>query len=372
MAQRTVTCAQCGTDFTAHRSDAVVCSQRCGARFRKGSSQTRLCSGCGADISHRMGNAKFCEPCSATRATVHEASRKAKAAVHTACFGCGTSFAVPSHNRFCSSECAGKTNRAKQLSVEITKTCTACGELFITLDNRRNQCGTACKQWAQKYPDLPRLLDQPCATCNRPIPRSVNAGARYCSSECRPTTRGGGRRTAARTARYREAECAYCGATFPTHRTNQRYCSQWCCDRGNSCRTDATTFMQRLGRACRRCGTAIPTTARVNKQFCCESCQVCFNQEIRRARKRGLPSEPISRAEIFARDNYTCHICMKPIEDRPVLDHLIPLALKDSPGHVWENVAAAHAHCNGSKGARVRPEDYDLYVRLSLGGSVCA
>jgi 5-methylcytosine-specific restriction endonuclease McrA len=166
--------------------------------------------------------------------------------------------------------------------------------------------------------------------------------------------------------------CGYCRSEFTTARTNQKYCSEWCSDSGTNCRSAATAYDRRLGRTCERCGTAIPKTDRVNKRFCSETCQVCFNQELRRARKRGLPSERINRADVFARDNYTCHICMKPIEDKPVVDHLIPLALKDSPGHVWENVAAAHAYCNGSKGARVRPEDYDLYIRLSLGGSVCA
>ncbi|MBF6411054.1 HNH endonuclease [Nocardia farcinica] len=90
-----------------------------------------------------------------------------------------------------------------------------------------------------------------------------------------------------------------------------------------------------------------------------------MNQEMRRARKRGLPVEKISRAEIFERDDYTCHICCQPIDGSPVLDHLIPLALPDSPGHVRANVAAAHAFCNSSKCARVRPEDYELYLKLS-------
>ena len=61
---------------------------------------------------------------------------------------------------------------------------------------------------------------------------------------------------------------------------------------------------------------------------------------------------------------------MEPVTERPVLDHLIPLAHRDSPGHVRENVACAHAYCNASKRDRVRPEDYDLYIRLSLGGYV--
>ncbi|MGV9540912.1 HNH endonuclease [Nocardia beijingensis] len=198
------------------------------------------------------------------------------------------------------------------------------------------------------------------------IPVDASLHTKYCGKDCRPMRRPAGRiTTAPKSVRLREAQCEYCGKPYTTTKTRQRYCSEWCSDTAYNGPAESNYHL-RLGRTCVRCGIRIPDAARVNKRFCTVTCQVCFNQEMRRARKRGLPVEKISRAEIFERDNYTCHICHGVIEDKPVLDHLIPLALPDSPGHVWENVAAAHGFCNSSKCARVRPEDYELYLRLRL------
>lgn len=162
-------------------------------------------------------------------------------------------------------------------------------------------------------------------------------------------------------------QCAFCSTEFSTARANAKYCSEWCSDTGTRL---PGSFDVRLGRCCERCGTDIPRSARVNQRFCSVSCQVCHNQEMRRARKRGLPAERISRRAVFDRDGWVCHICLEQVLTNPVIDHLVPLAVSGSPGHVMENVATAHEKCNFSKGARVRPEDYDLYIRLSLGGSV--
>lgn len=89
------------------------------------------------------------------------------------------------------------------------------------------------------------------------------------------------------------------------------------------------------------------------------------NQDKRRTRKRGLPTEDVSRAEIFERDNMTCHLCGYEITDLPTIDHIVPISHPDCPGHVWENLAAAHSSCNIAKRDRVTQHDFDLYDRLS-------
>ncbi|WP_367572172.1 HNH endonuclease [Streptomyces globisporus] len=91
-----------------------------------------------------------------------------------------------------------------------------------------------------------------------------------------------------------------------------------------------------------------------------------YNQDVRRMRRRGLPMERISRAEIFERDGMLCHLCWLPITGKPTIDHIIPIATPRSPGHVWENVAAAHSNCNSAKRDRVRTEDWELYEKLRL------
>ena len=249
-----------------------------------------------------------------------------------------------------------------------TKTCVGCGEKFVSRSNRGRYCKNACGGMFRKHGSAPKRTGRKCITCSVPIPETANLHTKFCGEDCRPATRPSGRtQTLPKKLRTRTAVCAYCGKRFTTTKTLQRFCSKWCSDTGVRCISAEQVYALRLGRNCLRCGVGIPIKSRVDKKFCSATCQVCFNQEMRRARKRGLPVEKISRAEVFERDNYTCHICQRLIEDGPVIDHLIPLALPDSPGHVWANVAAAHAFCNSSKCARVRPEDYELYLRLKQG-----
>ena len=376
MAERIVVCAQCGAEFTAKRSDARFCGQTCSSRARVGFTQERGCLGCGKDISDRMGNAKFCEPCYRDRENKKARDRLPKV---SECVGCGKPFSRPQTQRFCSLQCAGKFNRAKQIG-ERTKVCVACDTAFTALDDRKKTCSTACHQWAQKHPGVKRpppealladLLEEGvepqyaryCETCGKVL--NTLYRKRFCSKACTPATRPDGRApTAPLVLRQRTAECEYCGNSFETTNTRQKYCSEWCSDHGYNAKGAERSYEQRFGRTCKRCGEPIPSTERINRQFCSVSFQVCFNQEMRRARKKGLPTEQISRAEIFERDNYICHICGDPVTDRPVIDHLIPLANADCPGHVWENVACAHSRCNTVKLHRVRPEDYQRYEEL--------
>lgn len=336
-------CQGCGVTVVG-RSDKLYCSARCRTRHKSGIAHIRACAQCGVDISARTARARYCETCAEVRAT--ESSRRRGSL-------------RPSHKR-----------AARRSSLRLID-CPGCGNTFTPGSNRAKYCTNRCGQNYRRHGvPLPRH-GRICITCACPLPPTETLNRKYCSEACRPAKRPNGRMaTLPRSQRQRSAQCAYCSKTFTTAQTGQKYCSKWCSDHGYANHSPKTAYERRLGRTCKRCGTAIPDTERVNRIFCTVSCQVCFNQEIRRARRRGLPVERISRAAVFERDNYTCHICLKRIDDRPVLDHLIPLALESSPGHVYENVAAAHAYCNSAKNARVRTEDYELYVRLSLGGSV--
>jgi hypothetical protein len=75
-----------------------------------------------------------------------------------------------------------------------------------------------------------------------------------------------------------------------------------------------------------------------------------------------VPYDPsITRPVVYAQSGWKCHLCGKKVSRRlkyphpksASLDHIVPLSWrKDSPGHVWGNVALAHLRCNQSKGAR--------------------
>jgi len=89
----------------------------------------------------------------------------------------------------------------------------------------------------------------------------------------------------------------------------------------------------------------------------------------KRARYYGVPYEPISRIQVFERDNWRCHICgRKTLRSArswhpraATLDHLIPMA-KGGP-HLYANVACACHLCNSVKGDRAMDDQLLLLGR---------
>ena len=59
----------------------------------------------------------------------------------------------------------------------------------------------------------------------------------------------------------------------------------------------------------------------------------------------------LSRRAIFARDSWRCAYCRGPAE---TIDHVMPRSR--GGGHAWENVVAACARCNHTKGDRTPAE----------------
>ena len=322
---------------------------------------TRACLECGADISHRHGNARYCESCYTNRKKQHEANR----ARPQTCQHCGKSFTSRTgRERYCGYRCSGLASRALQLARPTSKSCIACGESFASADTRKVTCSTACRMWMRHHPGVLRTPVIPCVVCGAPA-RGSRAGVKYCSAECgrepfnrlRRERRG----TSERPPKY--TACIACSGRIPSPRPGKKYCSTKC---GQRYYAAPERFQERFGRTCERCGVAIDDNERISKRFCTTSCQVMHNQNVRRMRRRNLPMERISRAEIFERDGMLCHLCWMPITGKPTIDHIIPIATSGSPGHVWENVAAAHFSCNSGKRDRVRPEDWSLYEELKL------
>lgn len=80
----------------------------------------------------------------------------------------------------------------------------------------------------------------------------------------------------------------------------------------------------------------------------------------RRAKKRQLPSEPYTTAEIAERDGFRCGLCGRKVDmsipsphpRAPSIDHIVPISW-DGPD-IRANVQLAHRGCNSSKGNRVK------------------
>lgn len=93
-----------------------------------------------------------------------------------------------------------------------------------------------------------------------------------------------------------------------------------------------------------------------------------------------VPYDPsITRPVVYAQSGWKCHLCGKRVSRRlkyphpksASLDHIVPLSWrKDSPGHVWGNVALAHLRCNQSKGARFAGSTKPAPRKPSLIGNV--
>jgi 5-methylcytosine-specific restriction endonuclease McrA len=65
------------------------------------------------------------------------------------------------------------------------------------------------------------------------------------------------------------------------------------------------------------------------------------------------PQVPLTRREVFRRDNFTCQYCGK-VAPVLTIDHVIPRHLGGT--HVWGNVVAACPLCNHRKGGRTLEE----------------
>lgn len=80
--------------------------------------------------------------------------------------------------------------------------------------------------------------------------------------------------------------------------------------------------------------------------------------QMRRAAKLTLPRERVDRNVIFERDDYTCQLCMEPLDmqagrSQPLaatIDHIVPLS--KGGHHTYANTQAAHFRCNVAKGNR--------------------
>jgi 5-methylcytosine-specific restriction endonuclease McrA len=72
-----------------------------------------------------------------------------------------------------------------------------------------------------------------------------------------------------------------------------------------------------------------------------------------------MKGERIDPLEVFARDDWTCHICRRPVDRTapprssasPSIDHVVPLSRGGA--HTLNNVRCAHYGCNSGKCDRI-------------------
>jgi len=77
---------------------------------------------------------------------------------------------------------------------------------------------------------------------------------------------------------------------------------------------------------------------------------------------------PLSKSNIFARDEYTCCYCGKKLnskksgnlDSKPTIDHLVPRAKGGETS--WENCVTSCRGCNSKKGSRT-PNEAKMYLK---------
>lgn len=82
---------------------------------------------------------------------------------------------------------------------------------------------------------------------------------------------------------------------------------------------------------------------------------------LRFVKPRRRPLVQFTRANIYARDNFTCQYCDGQFEAEDLtFDHVVPVAQGGTRG--WENIVTSCEPCNRKKGART-PEEAGLTLR---------
>lgn len=182
----------------------------------------------------------------------------------------------------------------------------------------------------------------------------------------------------------RDLVCEHCGSDFRAESARQRFCSMACF--GDSNRKVYSTELVHVGPKPEPVAPPVPVTvvslpkwwgvivngpcAWCSENFTATSgaaryCSKRCSGQAGHARSGRFIVEPRFRYAIYQRDDWTCQLCLEPVErdgDKwgdwaPSLDHVVPRSKGGSDD--WDNLRLAHRWCNAVRGA----EDYhsDLF-----------
>lgn len=260
-----------------------------------------------------------------------------------------------------------------------TDVCSKCGAAMwpdyraaqprVCVSCKRAECGTHQGHRSHRH-----YGETPCEPCRL----AWNA---YCAERQREAHQRGWERP-----KYAR-ECGQCGSSFTSRNPDARYCSSRCV--GNANRKPRSRDLVHVGPKLHRDAPPTPlnlmrTPRRVIVNGPCAWCRedftavtftasarYCSKQCARNAGKyaRGrFLITPAARLAIYERDNWTCQICMDPIDRAadylddwaPSLDHIVPQSHALIPDHSPANLRTAHRWCNSIRGDLSYYSDADL------------
>lgn len=298
---------------------SVVCA--CGGPKGRNSYQCRRCSAIAKCQGPKVSNCRVC-------GAVFEHARR-----------------LPL--RCCSDGCrhvamrraAERSNRGRTQRIVA---CGICGKLFHPAGSRAGFCSRPCGFEHQR---------QECARKSSALRTARDAAKRV----------------------DRERRCAQCGAAFTATRANQALCPD------TECRLRYHAAAYAKGADAYRERNRAKYVRRAPSAFMCQGCGAEFlgkkgrkwcaacppnGAGRHRAKRFGVPYDiTITSGAIFERDGWRCMLCGVPTRKElrghqshplaPTEDHIIPLSVPGSPGHVWANVQCAHRKCNCAKRDRI-------------------
>ncbi len=304
-----------------------------------------------------------------------------------ACITCGKptkQFKCGKHAKYCGPKCRSGYRK----KIHDPRPCLHCGVLFVPNIGLQRFC---CKRHSEQYRYLhPTRKPLQCKGCGTQFVPKGSDRKGYCSRECayrnikqwcKPPARAGLRKRPNPWMQFKRwAKCELCDK--PTY-------SKW--HRGDITCKDPACIAERIRVrstpgaipwSCTKCGTAMPRARGRYEARRCDTCRVASKRAGRRkrrelygpnihrsrARRNGVPWEPVNRLIVFKRDGWVCQICKRqvlrkwtyanavkrvPHPRSPTLDHITPMS-KGGP-HTYDNVQCACFECNwmSSDGAKV-------------------
>lgn len=266
------------------------------------------------------------------------------------CLYCGKEFKQNKIGRkriYCCDKCKDKAKHEKNKS---QKTCPGCNKWFKTINKKQIYCSKSCANSHRQY-------NKKCLNCEKKYISNQSNG-KFCSYECRYEWQN-----KTKSNKIHKLICQQCGKEFMSQATQQKYCSY-------ECSIKAHTKPENRFK-CKYCGKEFNGQKNSQNKFCSRGCylkqigadswdckdygRITDISHIRRAKYYGVEYEKINLIDIFERDNWTCKICDKKIDDslpypNPMsasLDHIIPLSKGGS--HTLNNVQSSHLSCNIKK-----------------------
>lgn len=250
-------------------------------------------------------------------------------------------------------------------------TCPICAEPFVPHRDRQRYCSIRCRNRrprTRRTPRPPTGRRQPrtCPVCER-IYTPTCGDQKYCSRRCGGTAHraSGELRRRWPASRIYVRPCGWCGKVFVARRSGTGTCSLICSRRRNW--QESTTKRLKPRRRCVGCDVEIPARSK-RCTFCARRMRRINGKHRRRARKYGVPYQPINERAVFKRDRWRCKLCGKPVAktkqvphpQAPTIDCRVPLSEPGSPGYVLSNVQLAHFECNWRKNNGGKAEQLQL------------